>query len=283
MKIVGRAFRVHEKRLVGLPIALVLLIAPLLTAVGLVQVSPVYAAVNLTVEIIAAPNLVVDSNALATSTYAPKVATVIGRFCNTGTTAANDAVAYIGNYTLGTAGIYPPKTNPTVGGLTYRGTYAFTHLGGARDAARSMGTLAGGECRYQYWSFEYPHYAVNDAGGGTIATWGVSVKPIDDLSLDLNMWVTDGVSTADATHTATMRNEISAMANKIKPNGNPAGQWFNTETSTVHAGEAITTNGILYRLGNVNQGFDNNDDGVPDYNAWLQPFGDQATIRHASA
>ena len=70
-----------------------------------------------------------------------------------------------------------------------------------------------------------------------------------------------------------MRNEISAMANKIEPNGNPGGQWFNTNSQVVQVGETITTNGILYRLGNINQGFDNNGDSVPDYNAWLQPFG----------
>ncbi|GAP64125.1 hypothetical protein ARMA_2548 [Ardenticatena maritima] len=245
--------------------------------------TPLHSAGTLSVEIIAAPNLVVDSNVLTPATYAPKVATVIGKFCNTGTTPITSATAYIGDYTgsgslLGTPGVYPSKTNPTVGGLTYSGTYVFIHLGGSADAARSLGTLNPGQCKYQYWSFEYPHLAVNDADGSTIPTWGTSVKPDDDLSLDFDMWAigSDGVSTlsANATHTATMRNEISAMANKIKPNGNPPGKWFNTDTSTVYPGQIITTNGVLYRLGNVNQGFDNNNDGVPDYNAWLQPFGD---------
>jgi len=40
---------------------------------------------GLAVEIRAAYNLVVDSNATSASSYAPDVATVIGRFCNTGT------------------------------------------------------------------------------------------------------------------------------------------------------------------------------------------------------
>ncbi|MGC9397573.1 MAG: SdrD B-like domain-containing protein [Anaerolineae bacterium] len=249
---------------------------------SLADVTPVTAAGELAVEIIAAPNLVVDSNALSPSTYAPKVATVIGKVCNTGDTAVENVIAYIGDYTNGTPGVYPTETNPTVAAgtsyeLTYRGDYAFTHLGGTADASRALGALAAGECRYQYWSFEYPHYAVDDSDGSTIATWGKSVKPVDDLALDFDVWVTgDGVTPADATHTATMRNELSAMANKIKPNGNPPGEWFNTDTSTINVGETITTNGILYRLGNVNQGFDNNDDGVPDYNAWLQPFGDPA-------
>lgn len=238
------------------------------------------AAGNLSVEIIAAPNLVVDSNALSPSTYAPKAATVIGKICNTGPDAATDVVAYIGDYTgsgsqLGTPGTYPSRTNPTEGSLTYRGTYAFEHIGPASDAVRHIGTLGAGECVYQYWSFEYPHLAVNDADGSTIPTWGESVKPDDDLSLTFDIWAQgSGGLSATESHTMTMRNEISAMANKIKPNGNPPGQWFNTDASTVLPGETITTNGILYRLGNVNQGFDNDGDGVPDYNAWVQPFGD---------
>ncbi len=240
---------------------------------------PVSAAGTLSITIIAAPNLVVDSNALSPSTYAPKVATVIGKICNPGDTTVSNVTAYIGDYTgsgavLGTPGTYPVKTNVTIGGQLYSGSYSFTHLGGSADAARATPPLAAGECRYQYWSFEYPHLA----NGGTIPTWGNSVKPDDDLYLDFDIWAIgyEGATqrTANATHTATLRNEISAMANKIKPNGNPAGQWFNTDTSTVLPGEPITTNGILYRLGNVNQGFDNNDDGVPDYNAWVQPFGD---------
>lgn len=255
-----------------------LLLLALLIA-GLAPIRSAGAAGTLSVEIIAAPNLVVDSNALSPSTYAPKVATVIGKICNTGSDPLTNVTAYIGDYTgggavLGTPGVYPVKSNVTIGAQLYSGSYSFTHLGGIADASRAMGSLAAGACRYQYWSFEYPHLA----NAGTIPTWGSSVKPDDDLYLDFDIWAIgyEGVTqrTANAIHSATMRNEISAMANKIKPNGNPPGQWFNTDSSTVYPGETITTNGILYRLGNVNQGFDNNGDGVPDYNAWLQPFGD---------
>lgn len=259
-------------------LAITAMLAGLLGALTMPQQNAA-AIANLTIQIIAAPNLVVDSNALSPSTYAPKVATVIGKFCNTGDATAENVTAYIGDYTgsgtlKGTPGTYPSKTDVTIGGQFYSGLYAFEHLGGSADAARFLGNLAAGECRFQFWSFEYPHLANN----GSIPTWGGSVKPNDDLSLDFEMWIQDGSGnlSAYATHTATMRNEISAMANKIKPNGNPAGQWFNTDTSTVYPGETILTNGVYYRLGNINQGFDNNGDGVPDYNAWLQPFGDPA-------
>lgn len=249
---------------------------------GIITPRPVQAAATISVQIIAAPNLVVDSNVLSPSTYSPKVATVIGKICNTGDAPASNVTAYIGDYTgsgaqKGTPGVYPSKTNVTIGGQYYKGTYAFKHLGPTSDAARFLGDLAPGECRYQFWSFEYPLTAKN-ASDATIPAWGTSVKPDDDLSLDFDIWAMDGAGALVdyKTHTMTMRNEISAMANKIKPNGNPGGQWFNTDTSTVYPGETITTNGILYRLGNINQGFDNDGDGVPDYNAWLQPFGDPA-------
>src|SRR5512143_1033507 len=61
------------------------------------------------------------------------------------------------------------------------------------------------------------------------------------------------------------------MANKIKTN--PDGAWFNT-TNPVTAGTLITTNGILYELGVINQGFDNDGNFTPDFNAWVQPIGD---------
>ncbi|MBN2392272.1 MAG: hypothetical protein JXR84_16205, partial [Anaerolineae bacterium] len=248
-----------------------------------VPAQPAATAGGLTLTIIAAPNLVVDSNALSPSTYAPKVATVIAKICNTTTSAISGVTAYIGDYTAGTPGIYPAKTDPTVAvgtsyELTYRGTYAFEHLGGTADGTRFIGSVPANTCTYQYWSFEYPHYAIDNSDGSTITTWGVSVKPDDDLSLNFDMWVSGngGAAYDNKSHTMTMRNEISAMANKIKPNGNPAGEWFNTDTSTVYPGQTVTTNGILYRLGNINQGFDNDGDGVPDYNAWVQPFGDPA-------
>ena len=236
------------------------------------------AAYTLSVDVIAAPNLIVDSNVLSPSTAQPIVATVIGKFCNTDSTdTLTNVVGRIGDGT--TAGTYPLTANdPTFSGggvsTQFAGQYSFTHLGSAADATRYIGNLDPGECSYQYWSFMYPKTATEYGTGYTIPTWGNSVKPGDDMQLDFTVWGSSGEGTSDSTtHTMTMRNEISAMANKIEPNGNPPGQWFNTDTNIVNPGDTVTTNGILYRLGNVNQGFDNDGNGVPDYNAWLQPFG----------
>jgi hypothetical protein len=119
------------------------------------------------------------------------------------------------------------------------------------------------------------------------------VKPEDDLWLPYFFW---GTSTSGATTTTsyrwnavTMRNEISAMANKIWPNGDNKVPdeyvqaiaelvgWDTLTpngTSNVYPGETVISQGIWYDLGNVGAGFDNNGDFVPDRNAWLQPIGD---------
>ncbi|MCA9873866.1 MAG: carboxypeptidase regulatory-like domain-containing protein [Anaerolineales bacterium] len=276
-------------------IPIILIIATL----GLLNSQSVKADNSLSVEINTAYNLVVDSNASSPSTYAPRAATVYGTFCNKGTTNLTDVYGYIGNYVDGandTPGIYPARNSltdaafQTGGPLNYlynTGSYAFTHIGGAigtADATRYIGELAVGQCKVQYWHFTYPACA-NDSSGNpveppcsTTPTWGPSVKAVDDLSLSFDMWATGkevGTGTAHSDNknwTMTMRNEISAMANKIMPN--PDGLWFNTDTETIVPGQVITTNGVLYALGNIRQGFDNDGNYTPDYNAWLQPFGD---------
>ncbi len=255
---------------------------------------------QLTVNIIAAYNLVVDSNVLAPSTYAPSVATVGISVCNTSSTETVTGLqVYIGNYNGGagsTPGIYPARDS-NVGDPAYdpafsdplrylylqnTGSYAFQHVGGnigTRDATRYIGTLAARQCQVQYWHFVYPrrsngaspNYTPN---AGNQPVWGQTRLTSDDLALGFDVWATaPGGVIATKHQTMTMRNEISAMANKIKPN--PDGAWFNT-TNPVTAGEIITTNGILYELGVINQGFDNDGDYTPDFNAWVQPIGDPA-------
>ncbi|MFN8453783.1 MAG: hypothetical protein U0401_03780 [Anaerolineae bacterium] len=242
----------------------------------------VKAAGTLTVEIIAGYNLVVDSNVESPSSYAPSVATVAGKFCNTGDAPLTDVQTFIGDYKGGvgdTPGIYPTRNSADAAfiaqhpHLANTGIYSFSHVGGAigrRDASRFVGTLAPGECRIQYWHFSYPRRANPNNSG--VAVWGNTNDPNDDLWLNFDVWGTaaGGVSVG-ATRKATMRNEITAMANKIEPNG---GVWFNTDTSMVKPGTLITSNGVRYELGVINKGFDNDGNGVFDYNAWLQPIGD---------
>lgn len=251
----------------------------------LTQARPVHAAGNLQVSIVAGYNLVVDSNVESPSTYAPSVATVMGRFCNTGDAPLTNVQGFIGNYTGsgavgGTPGVYPVRDSsqaPFIAQhphLSNTGNYAFTHVGGrigTADASRYIGTLAAGQCRVQYWHMTYPRRANPNNSG--VAIWGQTNVDSDDLWLDFDVWGSSAEGSAnDKTWTMTMRNEISAMANKIKPN--PDGQWFNTNTAVVNPGDTITSNGILYELGVINQGFDNDGNFTPDFNAWLQPIGD---------
>ena len=149
---------------------------------------------------------------------------------------------------------------------------------GLTDASRYIGELAAGECAVQYWHFSYPQCSESDRTPpcSDLPLWGDSVNPDDDLSLNFDIWgeAKAGGSDIDDNQnwSMTLRNEISASANKIEPN--PNGRWFNTKSDSIRPGEVITSNGILYELGNINKGFDNDGDFVYDYNAWMQPIGD---------
>ncbi len=224
-------------------------------------------------------NYVVDSNVLSPSTYAPSVATVMGRLCNTGTVPLTDVSGYIGDMTAGTPGLYPTRDSSAAAFITEHphlattGLYSLTHVGGSAglaDATRYVGSLDVGECRTQYWHMTYPR-RTNPDNTGPDPVWGLTRDPDDDLWLTFDIWVTstEGAS-ASATHRATLRNEISANANKIEPNG---GIWFN-DPSMVKPGELLITNGFNYDLGVINKGFDNDGDLDFDFNAWLQPIGD---------
>jgi hypothetical protein len=238
---------------------------------------------DLTVDIIAGYNLVVDSNASSPSTFAPSVATVMGRFCNIGSSPINDVQAHIGDFASKTPGVYPARSGADLNGTPFQGTgtYSFTHMGGSvgtQDATRFIEEIGPGECKVQYWHFKYPQ--CSNLADGTpdeppcdrMPTWGSSVKPDDDLWLEFDVWAeAPGGHSDNERRRMTMRNEISAMANKIEPN--PDGVWFNT-TSPVTVGQVITSNGVRYELGNVRHGFDNDGDYAPDFNAWMQPVGD---------
>ncbi len=264
----------------------------------------------LSVEVQSGYNLVVDSNITAPSTYGPKSAFISARVCNTGNAAVTNAFAQVGNYNGGvgdTPAIFPAfdSTGDPRPFLANTGSYSLTlesGSAGAADATRYIGTLNPGECRIQYWLISYPQ-CVNSSGQPDAAPCTTSITggigPEDDLTLDYDVWATGSVATASVTRSFTMRNEISAAANKIWPNNTskvpdaylaaiesvvgwgtlgPDGQPL-TQASPIFPGQrVITTQGIWYDLGNVGQGFDNDGDLIPDQNGWLQPVGDPAAF-----
>ena len=245
----------------------------------------------LRVEVVSAYNLVVDSNAGTPSSYAPRAAYIGVTLHNDGTSELTDILARIGNYNDGvgpTPGIYPSRMHPGLTGPLPDGAFAFRHEGGRAgldDATRYIGAIPAGGTVTVYWLIGYDQLDVN----GT-PLWGTSVKPDDDLWLEYDVWATASeggtTRTVDLTRKLTFRNEISASANKIFPNGankvpdyykevlnqyQPA--WTNASYDG-SVGTRIVTEGIWYDFGNVGAGFDNNGDLVPDRNAWMQPVGD---------
>lgn len=269
----------------------------------------------LTVEVINGYNLVVDSNVTSPATYAPKSAYIGARVCNTGATELNNVFIKVGDYIDGTSdtpGIYPVVNSDTESGawktahpqVANTGNYSLTHEASDDDATRYIGTLAAGECRTEYWLISYPQ-CVNVNKESQCPPCNVSiagdVKPIDDLTLDYDIWATstDIVGATIETGTLTMRNEISASANKIWPNTTskvpddylaaiesvlgwgtlgPDGQPLGNSNPVYPGQRMITTQGIWYDMGNVGAGFDNDGDLIPDQNAWMQPVGDPGTF-----
>ncbi len=176
-----------------------------------------------------------------------------------------------------------------------------------------VGTLQPGECRVEYWVVSYPRcvnvetspgsgvYVPQEPPCATAITGGSTTA--DDIALSYDIWANglydgngNGLADDDPDPNAleasdrrglTLRSEISASANKIWPNGdNKVPDEYKDAIEQVHGwdtwtptgnnpfpGQVFETQGIWYDLGNVNKGFDNNNDGVPDQNAWVQPVG----------
>ncbi|CAK8724592.1 hypothetical protein KKHLCK_14480 [Candidatus Electrothrix laxa] len=267
----------------------------------------------LEIEVITAYNFVVDSNVLTPATYAPNAAMIGAEFCNTDTTALTDVRAYVGNYGTGrgdisgdTPGVYPKRYSNTFSGehdhlyrATDGGYYSLTHEGGSAgsgDAFRYMKEIPGGECKVQYWLVSYPKTSDDEKEATSPlspeeSVTGGDIGPEDDLWLEYDIWAdaTGQATTVWATRKATMRNEISAMANKIWPNGDnkvpteykeAIDAYLGWDTATpsgttdTYPGDLAIAQGVWYDFGVVGAGFDNDGDLVPDYNAWAQPIGD---------
>lgn len=242
----------------------------------------------LRMEVITAYNFVVDSNVETPASYGPEAAHLGVRVCNTGTLPLTDVYVRIGDLTdpatgAGTPGVYPSRTIP-VGQYDYSGAFALLHVAPAADATRYVPRIEPGECVPVYWLIRYP---TKDVAGKTVA--GAAADPTDDLWLNYDIWVQarEGAFTrrVEETRKVTLRNELSAMANKIWPNTTSkvpdeyldaiqAQLGWRPDTANPRTGQSATIEGVWYDLGTVRKGFDNDGDLIPDYNAWLQPVGD---------
>lgn len=248
----------------------------------------------LRMEVITAYNFVVDSNVESPSTNSPSAAHLGVRIYNDGPTALTNVSVCIGDLTdpltsAGTPGTFESRVNPQ----GYTGTFALQMPGGAADAIRHIPRIEPGQYAVQYFFVTYP---LKDDLGHSVA--GAAPVTEDDLWLNYDIWAScsDGAATRRVGQTTkvTMRNEISAMANKIWPNsaGKVPDTYLQTiqntlgwrpDTSNPRISGAVVMQGIWYDLGNVGAGFDNNGDGVPDRNAWLQPAGNPALFSPLAA
>jgi uncharacterized repeat protein (TIGR01451 family) len=253
------------------------------------------------------------------NTGANPLTNVVAYIGNYGTGRADGTGNTPGSYPVrdsdadGTGDGYPNDTELTTDSrFTYiknTGEYAFKHQGGnagSADATRYVGTIPAGGCVTQYWTLSYPRCKNTAANAGppyddeppcgANNTVTGDIKPDDDLWLEYDIWATASDSGSPLTawdqRKATMRNEISAMANKIWPNGdNKVPTQYKEAIEEVlgwhigdggaitpYPGQTTITEGIWYDLGNIEHGFDNDGDLVPDQNAWLQPVGDPSLV-----
>jgi len=186
---------------------------------------------QLSVEVINGYNLVVDSNVTSPSTYGPAAAYIGAKVCNTGGAPLSNVFLNTGNYNGGsgsTPGVFPVlnSTGYTASPqITDTGNYSLTLEAdetGAADGSRYIGTLAAGQCRTEYWLISYPQ-CVNVGGVSDAPPCAASiagdVKPDDDVELSYDVWASaTSATTVSSTRQFTLRNEISAAANKIWPN-----------------------------------------------------------------
>ncbi len=257
---------------------------------------------DLRIEPIAAYNFVVDSNIDTPSGYGPDSAYLGAHICNDGSNDLTDVLVNIGNFNpdgvndgldpnspdpagVPTPGIFPVEdVDENANGWLYEGEFSFMLASSLSDATRYIPYIPAGECVTQYWLVTYPNL---DANGNPV--FGANTPLDDDLVLEYDIWATaDDNGTdlaADATYDGTMRNEISASANKIYPNNDAkvpeeyvalieAELGWRSQVTSSTVGSGAVVEGIWYDMGRVNQGFDNDGDLVPDYNLWLQPIGD---------
>ncbi len=238
---------------------------------------------DLSIRLIGAPNLAVDSNDPSTG---PRSAYVGVEVCNLGSDDLTNLIIQVGDFANDTPGEYPLRT---VVESNYSGTFSFEHANDCDelDAYREMDVLMAGECFTQYWLIEYP--LVDDSGNSVAGANTID----DDLYLEWDVWASaDDNGTALAvndTYRSYMRSMLSASANKAWPNGTGKvpeeylqifedSLGWRPDTTNQIAGCLFTLEGIWYDLGNINKGFDNDGDLVPDYNVFLQPVGNASTF-----
>lgn len=207
------AMRPHTLRIVFFILSTVLVMTALLA--GRPVQAEAEATCGLTVEIIAAPFAVVDSN--KPGVEGPKVAMLGARIVNTSGSTVQDVFANIGNGT--TPGQFP---------ATNGGRLALLD---ATDANHFLGDMAPGKSITAYWPVTYP------------ATF--------DVSYNYTIWAANAANcSASSSNQITTQSEISATANKLQPTGG----LITVSPSKVPPGGLVTLKVQGFNLGTIGQG-----------------------------
>ena len=197
-----------------------LALAVTLALTGILAARPAHAETNvacgLSVEIMAAPFAVVDSN--KHDEEGPRVATLGARITNTGGTPLSDVTAYIGG------GEHP--------GEFPEGRDGKLELMKDADATRALGELAPGGSVTVYWQVTYP--TEKEAG----YAYTVYARDAGDAC------------TAEASGEITTQKSISARANKLQP----VGGLITMSPSNVTPGGLVTLKIQGFDLGTIGQG-----------------------------
>lgn len=235
---------------------------------------------DLAIQLLSGANLVVESNA-----NGPELVYLGAKITNNGDNTLTDLSINIGDFDAQTAGVYPARTHA---GLN--GSLSLKHLGTnstLSDAFRYIGDLAPGESSVQYWLVEYPQTDQN----GTLVSLAEGIE--DDLWLEYDVWAS--AQDAGAALMANTSQKLNFRLEERKadilvnePNAQNIPPQYadllqsilgtvDQNSSPAIAGQKLVVP-VWNQLGQVKEGFDANEDLLPDFNAFLQPVGRLATF-----
>ncbi|MFK7923858.1 MAG: SdrD B-like domain-containing protein [Bacteroidia bacterium] len=245
---------------------------------------------DLRIEILTGPNLVVHQNIENSGDYSPSSFYISAQVCNDGSNPLTNVEVSIGDFSNGIVGIYPIESVDELAlGYPYYGEFSLIHEGSLKDAVRFIDAIPANTCVTLYWLVNYPRF---DEDRSKVT--GNNLDLSDDLRMQYDVWAkaTDGAAklAAETYNYVSCRNELTNASNKVWPentNKVPT-EYINIVedslgwTTDYSAGDStvcpavdnLLLKGIWYDLGEVDQGYDNDGDLIPDFNAWLQPIGD---------
>lgn len=230
---------------------------------------------DLEIQLLSGSNLIIGQSGTG-----PELIYIGAKITNNGQDDLTDISISIGDFDNTTPGIYPSREHT---GLSGRLALSHQSAGGNySDANRYVGDLAAGKSVVQYWLVEYPR---TDQNGTSVSLTDLIA---DDLWLEYDVWATAkdagnplAANTSQILNFRSQTIDTKSQAWGMDRNELPTeyadllasidGWDTNNQDATI-AGQSIVMP-VWHQLGQVKNGFDSNEDLVPDFNAFLQPVG----------